>query len=277
MSIFTLFPDKGYMAEAEIMRTVKSNRRGKSKDGTTKKSGEALSEMSFLFKWKNRWIGYQMASSSNPTPMTVIWNASELEKFINLMVENARNGQKTNSTFTKVGWNNIKTGLEAAFQRPFNKEQLRNKMYKLRSDYDSFKQLLETTGFGWDSNTRTATAEDSIWDLAVKANPIWSKFRKSGLPWWPELQEIFSEHYAQADRGVTPQSVKIPSRISIEPDYEVEMPTQGSPLFVGLDDIEHTDVEEVTPTPTTVIWTASVLEKFINLMVDNARDGTTPL
>ncbi|XP_042487244.1 uncharacterized protein LOC122067456 [Macadamia integrifolia] len=95
-----------------------------------------------------------MSYSGNPTPAptttttTILWNASELNKFINLMIDNVRNGQKSNSTFSKVGWNNIKAGLEATFQRPFRKEQLRNKMNKLRGDYNSFRRLLETTGYG---------------------------------------------------------------------------------------------------------------------------------
>ncbi|XP_042492804.1 uncharacterized protein At2g29880-like [Macadamia integrifolia] len=184
-----------------------------------------------------------MASSST----TILWNAPELEKFISLMIDNVRNDQRTKSTFTKVGWNNIKSGLET-FQRPFRKEQLHNKMNKLRGNYNSFKQLLETTGFGWDSNTRTATAEDSVWDLAVKENPVWAKYRKSGLPWWPELQEIFSNSCSRGGRGVNPLTTVIPRSIHIDPDNEAAIPKQVSPPNVGLDDIEHIDVDEVTPT-----------------------------
>ncbi|XP_042515397.1 uncharacterized protein At2g29880-like [Macadamia integrifolia] len=156
-------------------------------------------------------VEYNMSYSGNPTPAptttTIIWNASELNKFITLMIDNVRNGQKSNSTFSKVGWNNIKAGLEATFQRPFRKEQLCNKINKLRGDYNSFRRLLETMGFGWDSNTRTAIAADSVWENAIKANPNWTKFRNSGLPWWPELLEVFSNSSAQGDRGVSQHTV----------------------------------------------------------------------
>ncbi|XP_043717675.1 uncharacterized protein LOC122665585 [Telopea speciosissima] len=69
-----------------------------------------------------------MASSSNPAPMFINWTAVEIEKFITLMVDNMRNGQKTNTTFTKSGWSNIKAGLEAAFRRSFTKDQLHMSM-----------------------------------------------------------------------------------------------------------------------------------------------------
>ncbi|XP_043705377.1 L10-interacting MYB domain-containing protein-like [Telopea speciosissima] len=190
-----------------------------------------------------------MASSSNPTPMIINWSATETEKFIALMVDNVRNGQKTTTTFTKIGWSNIKAGLETDFQCSFIKDQLRNKMYKLRGDYDSFKKLLETTGFGWDYQTRTATAEDSIWERAIHANPTWSKFRRSGLPWWPELEEIFSEHHTWRDKGMSNITVNIPPRV-INEHEDVFPQTQIESLrYVGLDDIEETDgEEEVTPT-----------------------------
>ncbi|XP_042519283.1 auxin-induced protein AUX28-like [Macadamia integrifolia] len=168
------------------------------------------------------------------------------------MIDNVRNGQKSNSTFSKVGWNNIKAGLEATFQRPFRKEQLCNKMNKLRGDYNSFRRLLETTGFGWDSNTRTATAADSVWENAIKANPNWTEFRKSGLPWWPELLEVFSDSSARGDRGVSQHTAGKQKSIDIDLDCEDENDTHDSPEdVVGLDDIEPTDVDEVVSRSTT--------------------------
>ncbi|XP_042496520.1 L10-interacting MYB domain-containing protein-like [Macadamia integrifolia] len=130
----------------------------------------------------------------NPKSTTIIWNEAELRAFINHMVENVRKGLKTNSTFTKIGWENICKGLEAEFKRPFGKEQLRNKMNKLQKEYNSFRRLLETTGFGWDANARTATAEDSVWESAIQGNKDWAKYRRNGLTWWLELLEIFSDN-----------------------------------------------------------------------------------
>ncbi|XP_042503200.1 uncharacterized protein LOC122080315 [Macadamia integrifolia] len=138
-----------------------------------------------------------MRSPRTPTPKstTIIWHEAELRSFINHMVENVRKGLKTNSTFTKVGWDNITKGLEAKFKRPFVKQQLRNEMNKLRKKYNSFRALLETTGFGWDANAQTATTNDSVWESAIQmsstdtamarcdyCNHLWDKFTtKMGL------------------------------------------------------------------------------------------------
>ncbi|XP_042496275.1 uncharacterized protein LOC122075347 [Macadamia integrifolia] len=137
------------------------------------------------------------------------------------MVDNIRNGLKTNSTFTKVGWDNITKGLEAEFKRPFAKVQLRNKMNKLRKEYNSFRALLETTGFGWDANARTATTDDLVWESAIQGNKDWAKYRRNGLPLWPELLEIFSDSSARGDRGLSQATIVTPTSTNLEIDDDL--------------------------------------------------------
>ncbi|KAI9120342.1 hypothetical protein K1719_007375 [Acacia pycnantha] len=76
-------------------------------------------------------------------------------------------------------------------------------MNKLRNEYSSFKKLLSIYGFGWNPVLKTATTEDaSLWDVHVKENSQWEKFRKNGLPYWEQLVDIFGDVYASGDGGV---------------------------------------------------------------------------
>ncbi|XP_043705506.1 uncharacterized protein LOC122655372 [Telopea speciosissima] len=125
----------------------------------------------------------------------VKWTQVELKIFIEFMIDNVKCGNKTASTFNKTGWNDIKTRMENYLGRSISNEQLRNKIYKLRTEYSNFKKLLDTTGFGWHSMTRTATVDDE------SANPTWSKFKKNGLSYWPELCIIFEDSYARGNIG----------------------------------------------------------------------------
>ncbi|KAI9110466.1 hypothetical protein K1719_018332 [Acacia pycnantha] len=76
-------------------------------------------------------------------------------------------------------------------------------MNKLRTEYSSFKKLLSITGFGWNPVLKIATTEDaSLWDVHVKDNSQWEKFRKSGLPYWEQLVDIFGDVYASGDGGM---------------------------------------------------------------------------
>ncbi|XP_042480785.1 uncharacterized protein LOC122061547 [Macadamia integrifolia] len=70
----------------------------------------------------------------------------------------------------------------------------------------------------------------SFW---IKANPAWTKYRRHGLPWWPEL-EIFSNSSACGDRGLSQSTAATPRTTNLGLDQ---------------DDLEDTDVdEEVNPT-----------------------------
>ncbi|XP_061361353.1 uncharacterized protein LOC133305221 [Gastrolobium bilobum] len=76
-------------------------------------------------------------------------------------------------------------------------------MNKLRQEYSSFKKLLSISSFGWNTVLKTATTEDaSLWDVHIKENPQWDKFRKNGLPYWEELVEIFGDVYASGDNAI---------------------------------------------------------------------------
>ncbi|XP_042495017.1 uncharacterized protein LOC122074236 [Macadamia integrifolia] len=81
---------------------------------------------------------------------------------------------------------------------------LKNKVNKLRQDYSQFKKLFETTGFGSDAASRTCTVDDeSIWESHIKDNPIWARFKKYGLPQWPELCMVFGDTYADGEGSGT--------------------------------------------------------------------------
>ncbi|XP_042474806.1 L10-interacting MYB domain-containing protein-like [Macadamia integrifolia] len=172
-----------------------------------------------------------MASTSRANNEAAKWTQSEQDYLLKLMVEQVKVGNKSSSTFNKGGWNNIKKGLEEKTNRSFTMVQLRNKMNKMRFDYSAFKKLLDTTGFGWNSVTRTCTVEDeSVWDVHIKANRDWSKFRRNGLPHWPELCIIFGDSYASGIGGFGNES-----------DFRFEEESRG------VDDEVDADVD-VTPT-----------------------------
>ncbi|XP_042490825.1 uncharacterized protein At2g29880-like [Macadamia integrifolia] len=167
-----------------------------------------------------------MASTSRANNEAAKWTQREQDYLLKLMVEQVKVGNKSSSTFNKGGWNNIKKGLEEKTNRPFTMVQLRNKMNKMRFDYSAFKKLLDTTGFGWNSMTRTCTVEDE------SANPNWSKFRRNGLRHWPELCIIFGDSYASGRGGFGNES-----------DFRFEEESRG------VDDDVDADVDVIPTTP----------------------------
>ncbi|XP_042479660.1 L10-interacting MYB domain-containing protein-like [Macadamia integrifolia] len=173
------------------------------------------------------------------------WSQTETNSFIELMKENVKNGHKTATTFDKMGWDDIKSRFEKTIGGPIGKEQLRNKMNKLRTEYQQFKKLLDTTGFGWNKVLKTITVDDeSVWDKAIQENPTWSKFKKHGLYYWPDLIIIFGDAYAQGKLGTNNDDDIDDTQEGNEANIEIDTNTPSTPMILGLNDIE--DFQEHT-------------------------------
>ncbi|XP_043699930.1 uncharacterized protein LOC122650593 [Telopea speciosissima] len=115
------------------------------------------------------------------------WSQTNIDIFVNIMLSEVRKGNRTTSTFNKAGWRNIMEEFTKETGVKYSYQQIWNNMNKLRQDYSNFKKLLDTTGFGWNSLTRTATIDDDlIWDRHIH----------------PELCMIFGDTYASGDGGM---------------------------------------------------------------------------
>ncbi|KAI9109848.1 hypothetical protein K1719_018889 [Acacia pycnantha] len=116
---------------------------------------------------------------------TARWSDKNTIIFVTLMGEEVKKGNRTTCTFSKKAWKSMKEDFYKQTGLLYTLPQLKNKMNKLRTEYSSFKKLLSISGFGWNPVLKTATTEDaSLWDVHVKDNPQWEKFRKNGLSYW---------------------------------------------------------------------------------------------
>ncbi|XP_042520278.1 uncharacterized protein LOC122093829 [Macadamia integrifolia] len=177
----------------------------------------------------------------------VKWLELETTVFIEAMKEAVKNGHKSGNSFDKTGWEDITKQFQKSLNHTVGREQLCNKMNKLRHEYQQFKRLLDTTGFRWNSMTKSVTVDDeSVWDRAIQANPGWLKYKKYGLSNWPDLSMIYGDAYARGNLGVDSAQdldhFEADNCVDIEQVFE--SPT--TPVHLGMTDPFHED----TPTPT---------------------------
>ncbi|XP_030443205.1 uncharacterized protein LOC115665467 [Syzygium oleosum] len=131
------------------------------------------------------------------------WTEPLTNLLVSLMVEKVKRGNRTTTTYNKVGWNNIVTEFNKQTTLQFTVVQLKNRTNKLRRQYGSYKKLLSQSGFGWDHVNKTVIVEDpSVWDDHIKDNIEWAKFRKDGFPQYPDLCIVFGDTYATGDYAV---------------------------------------------------------------------------
>jgi len=58
--------------------------------------------------------------------------------------------------------------LSTITNRPYQADQLKAKMHRLRAMYREFYSLKKNTGFGWNAETNTVTASEEVWKNYLK-------------------------------------------------------------------------------------------------------------
>ncbi|XP_043709299.1 L10-interacting MYB domain-containing protein-like [Telopea speciosissima] len=133
------------------------------------------------------------------------WTTSLTKTLVDLMVEQALKGSRTNNSFGKKAWKNMcdefckRTGLN------WGKEQLKNRYGVLRRQYITVKSLLYQGGFSWNESTQIITATDEVWDKYIQAHPDAEAIRSNGCPIYKQLCTVFSDsgsngnHHAESE------------------------------------------------------------------------------
>ncbi|XP_010263418.1 PREDICTED: L10-interacting MYB domain-containing protein-like [Nelumbo nucifera] len=100
------------------------------------------------------------------------WTTRDEKVFIELMAAQAKKGTRTTTTFSKVGWAEIRKEFMNRTGNDYTNLPFKNKFNKLRVVYRDFKVLLSQTGFGYDYRTRTIMVKDEVWEAYIRVSLI---------------------------------------------------------------------------------------------------------
>ncbi|XP_059635804.1 uncharacterized protein LOC132277985 [Cornus florida] len=122
----------------------------------------------------------------------LLWDDSLTEKFCDIMEEQVKVGNRTDTTFKPNGWTTMVKQMKIQTGRKFDKTQLRNKFNSLRKIYVKFKKLLSKTSVGYNHETGIVIVEEERWEVITGAN----KFRRHGYKDFDKMSTIFGDTYA---------------------------------------------------------------------------------
>ncbi|KAK1296770.1 hypothetical protein QJS10_CPB15g00192 [Acorus calamus] len=119
------------------------------------------------------------------------WNASHDRAFLDLMVEQMRNGAREGSGFRREAWLNMGKCFNMKFNLDYDVNHLKNRFRYYRTQYMTVKTLVDQNGFSWDSATRTVMADDAVWNKYIAEHPTAEIYRGKAWPLYEDLQIIF--------------------------------------------------------------------------------------
>ncbi|KAG8383089.1 hypothetical protein BUALT_Bualt05G0148300 [Buddleja alternifolia] len=174
----------------------------------------------------------------------LLWSSKEEDYLVELMVREVRKGNLSSTTFHKRIWTSISQKMHERFKKMFPMTKLKQKFNRFRAKWKLFKELIDSTGFGWDPDRKTVDATEEDWAKKIEVNKEYKQFRKKGCDHFELLCEIFNETVATGH--LARSSTQGP--MNSEEEQEVEEVflhgTTKNPLFNDVEDISDSPVEK---------------------------------
>ncbi|OAV85288.1 hypothetical protein PTTG_30639, partial [Puccinia triticina 1-1 BBBD Race 1] len=98
-----------------------------------------------------------------------------------------------NGGLKKEAWPIVQQKLNTKYSLTLSLDQIKNQKNALRTLYIDYKFLQDQSGFGWDEDRGTVTADNTVWDKLIAAHPRqnFAKLKDKPFPVYDLAQSVF--------------------------------------------------------------------------------------
>ena len=83
--------------------------------------------------------------------------------FLDALIIEEINGNRVDGQFTSKAYENVVKECTEKLGHPFTKENLKNRLKKIKSNFSKVYDLFSASGWGWNEETKMFESEDEVW------------------------------------------------------------------------------------------------------------------
>ncbi|KAG5520314.1 hypothetical protein RHGRI_033025 [Rhododendron griersonianum] len=170
----------------------------------------------------------------------LIWTQEMDDYLVDVLYEQALYGNKIDRSFTATACANASKAMSQKFGENILKEHIKNRLKTIIQNFNLAYDLVKnTSGLGWNEETRMLEADPDVWKELLAANPNAKKFHMRPLPKFDQLVAIYGKDRATGACAETAKEKKRrweKERSERSLDYIDEFLTQNEVQFENLDD-----------------------------------------
>ncbi|KAF3775760.1 hypothetical protein EJ110_NYTH49694 [Nymphaea thermarum] len=141
-------------------------------------------------------------------------------------------GMKSGGGLKPKAYTTIEKLMIERFSVEFTKDKIKNKLKYIKPNLTVMKEMLNTSGFGYDPITKCIQVDAPVWNDYIQRYPSRKKYRGPKVwRYYDEFAEVYGDSHATGQNAVTLNSVL--------PDVTEPLPTtpasQTSPSYMQFD------------------------------------------
>ncbi|KAI4304490.1 hypothetical protein MLD38_039990 [Melastoma candidum] len=120
--------------------------------------------------------------SEASSPRNFRWGPIFEETLLDLLLREARNGNRPDQTFTAAAYRNVVTDFNMIHGTNIQKKHIFTRMKTMKQHFVLFHNAFHSlSGFAWNHESQKFEAEDHVWDERIKANPKLAQLRNKSI------------------------------------------------------------------------------------------------
>lgn len=96
------------------------------------------------------------------------WDDDMDDMLIDSLIDQMHKGQKISGSFTRNAYATVACLITQKFGMSCHSENVKNRMKTLKSNFSEAKDILNSSGFGFNQSTQRIEATTSVWETYIK-------------------------------------------------------------------------------------------------------------